>query len=242
MPKIRNVSRGSIAACVTVTVAHGPLANLMAATAVSSTSRSKIDVGREANGLAHRTEERQQQLEAVAAEVEHRTAAGLRPFDEPVALVVGLRVEAFEGVNLGEDRSADFAAAQNLAHAGDDGIEMAIVGNAEPHVIGRGGGDHAIAVGDVERHRLLAEHVLPRLGGRDRLRGVQVHRRGEIHGVDRRVADEIFPARVPAVGTERLSQTPQPGPHARGSPPSACCPAHPAAPPPRASGRCHRRL
>ncbi len=32
--------------------------------------------------------------------------------------------------------------------------------------------------------------------------GVQVHRRGEIHGVNHRVADEIFPARVPALGAE----------------------------------------
>ena len=60
------------------------------------------------------------------------------------------------------------------------------------------------------RHRLLAEDVLPRLGRGNRLRGVQVHRRGDVDGVDRRVADEIFPARVPALGAERPAQTPPP--------------------------------
>ena len=41
VPKISSVSRGSIAACVTTSVATGPLSNCNEAVATSSTSRSK---------------------------------------------------------------------------------------------------------------------------------------------------------------------------------------------------------
>ena len=49
---------------------------------------------------------------------------------------------------------------------------MTIVRHAEPDVVRAARGDHAIALADVQRHRLLAEHMLARLGGGDGLRGV----------------------------------------------------------------------
>jgi hypothetical protein len=73
---------------------------------------------------------------------------------------------------------------------------VAVVGDAEPHAIGAPRGDHPVAGGEVERHRLLAQHVLARFGGCDGLIGVQVNRRRDVDGVDSRVADALAPVGV----------------------------------------------
>jgi hypothetical protein len=67
----------------------------------------------------------------MAAEIHHGTAAGLTFRDEPRARVIGLRIERLERVDLGEDRIADGARREDLLDARDDGIEAAVVGDAE---------------------------------------------------------------------------------------------------------------
>ena len=157
----------------------------------------------EPHSLTDRAEEREQQLEAVAAEVEHRPAARFRPLDEPVAFFVRLRIEPFERVDLREDGLPDLTGREERSHARDDRIEVAVVGDTEGDAMRAARGDHPLALADVHRHRFLAEDVLARLGRGDRLLGVEPHRRGHVDGVDAGIADEILPPRMPTVGAAR---------------------------------------
>ena len=51
---------------------------------------------------------------------------------------------------------------------------MTVVRDSAAHAVGPARGHHSIALGDVERHRLLAENVFAGFGGRDRLFGVEM--------------------------------------------------------------------
>ena len=147
------------------------------------------DVGGQSHRLANRPEERQQQLDPMAAEVEHRSAAGDVAPHEPVALLVRLRVETLERVDLGEHRLADLSRRQDLAHAGDDRIEVPIVGDAELDAAWRA---HAAIIRSHSatsmRHRLLAEDVLAGFRRGDGLRRVEVHGRRNVDRVDSWIA------------------------------------------------------
>jgi len=58
----------------------------------------------------------------------------------------------------------------------------------------------------MHRHRLLAEHVLAGLRRRDRLRGVEVHRRRDVHGVDVGIGDQVAPVRIPAARADLVRE------------------------------------
>ena len=88
----------------TVTVAQGPARERHRRDGRVLHFAIEDDVRCQACRLANRPEEREQQLEAMAAEVEHRSAAGDRALDEPVAFLVRLRVETLERIDLGDDR------------------------------------------------------------------------------------------------------------------------------------------
>ena len=64
------------------------------------------DVRREAVDLGHLSEQVQQHLDAVAAEVGHRPAARLAPSHQPGARVIGPRVEGLEGLRPGPGTGA----------------------------------------------------------------------------------------------------------------------------------------
>src|SRR5439155_25669530 len=59
---------------------------------------------------------------------------------------------------------------------------------------------------DVHRHRLLAEHVLAGLCGRDRLLGVKAHRRRDVHRVDVGIGDQVAPAPIPAARADLVRE------------------------------------
>src|SRR6185369_16377455 len=99
-------------------------------------------------------------LDPVAAEIEHRSAAGSVLFHEPMARMVCLGIEVFEGVYLGQNRFSDFAGLNDFLRAFDNRIEMAIVGDTQRYLIRVTGSDHSIAFPWVHRQRLFAEHLL----------------------------------------------------------------------------------
>ena len=127
-------------------------------------------------------------VEAVDADVHHRSAAGQRPVEPPL---VGRGVEAV----LGEDqrRLAEHAGLHRLDGFQIVRLEMAAI--ADHQLLARllGGGDHRLAFGDRDRHRLLAHHMFAGLVRADRVFGV--HRVGQ-HDIDdvdvRIVADPVI--------------------------------------------------
>ena len=108
-PEDLSVSCRSAAACVTADIAHGPRSNCSSAAAVSSTSRSKTDVRGDAAVAAHRTEQMQQHLQPMAAEIHHRPAAGIGPVQQPAPRLARRRIEPLERVHLREHRLPDLA-------------------------------------------------------------------------------------------------------------------------------------
>ena len=72
-------------------------------------------------------------------------------------------------------------AARAAANAGG---EAAVEPDLQHDVRLLGRGDGAVGVGEGHRHRLLAEHVLARGGGRDDEVGVAARGRGDQHAVD----------------------------------------------------------
>ena len=138
------------------------------------------------------------------------------PAHQPRARVIGAGVEGLEGLGVGQHRLADLARRQELAEAGDHGVVVTVVRDAQPHAVGSGGRDHALASGRVEGHRLLAENVLAGLRGSDRLLGVQVHRRRQVDGVDLGVLQHVTPVGVPANRRRGAPRTPRPAPRGHG--------------------------
>ncbi len=166
---------------------------------MSSTSRSrKRTLSRKATRFGERPQQVEKHLDAVAAEVGHGPATGLAPAQQPRARVIGPGVEGLEGLDLGQHRLADLARRDEPPQAGDQRVVVPVVRDAQPHAVGTGGRQHPLAGGDVEGHRLLAQHVLARLGGGDRLLGVEAHRRRQVDGVDLAVLQHVPPVHVPA--------------------------------------------
>ena len=67
------------------------------------------DVRREPGDPPRRSEEIEQHLESMAAEVHHRPAAGARAIEQPAPRTVGGRSERLERLHLGEDGHSDAA-------------------------------------------------------------------------------------------------------------------------------------
>jgi hypothetical protein len=123
----------------------------------------------------------------VDAEVQ-QGAAALGRVPQPVA-----RVEGDPEAEVGRDRPdlADGAARQGLAQADDRGLE------ARPHRLHDEdpacacGVDHLLGTGERDREGLLHQQVLARLDGRERDAVVLPVRRGDVHRVDVRVAEQL---------------------------------------------------
>ena len=157
------------------------------------------DIRRQPNRLPNGAAEQiEQHLDSMAAEIHHRPSAGYGRLQQPGTRMIRAWIEVLEGVQLGEHRLPDFAGRDDLLHAHDRRIEPAVVRDAEGHAMRAARRDHAIAFGSGHRHRLLAEHVLARLGGGNRLRRVKGHRCGDVDALDVSVCDEILPLPVPS--------------------------------------------
>jgi hypothetical protein len=115
-------------------------------------------------------------------------------------------IEALERVDVRDHRLADVARLEEALDARHARIEVAVVGDAQDDAMGPADRNHPIAVGHIHRHRLLAEHVLPRFGGGDCLLGVQMDRRGDVHGLDVSIVQELAPVCVPAGRAEFLRE------------------------------------
>ena len=83
---------------------------------------------------------------------------------------------------------------------------MAVVRDAERNAVRARGREHALARAHVQRHRLLAEHVLAGLRGSHGLLGVPAHGGREVDGVDARIAEHLAPVGVPAAGPMSLGE------------------------------------
>ena len=175
---------------MTVTVAQGPLSKVIAATAVSSTSRSKTTFA--VSPTVRRTGPKSESNSSRRWQPKSNIgpAARLRPLDEPVACLRAAADEQFERVNLREDGLPDLTGREQRAHARDNRIEVAVIGDSEGDAMRAARGNHPLALAHVQRHRFLAEDVLARLGRGDRLLGMEPHRRGNIDGVDAGIKDE----------------------------------------------------
>ena len=159
-------------------------------------------VGGDGGRPAHGAEQMHQHFQAVAAEVHHRAPAGPGRIQQPSARVARCGIEILEGVHLREDRLPDVAGLQHRLDAQDHGIEMTVIGDAQPDVMRAAGRDHAIAFRRGHRHRLLAQDMLAGFGGRDRLLCVDVHRRRDVDAVHIGIRDELLPARIPSAGAD----------------------------------------
>ena len=138
----------------------------------------------------------------MAAEIEHRAAPCELALQKPGPWMVGRQIEPLERVDLRVHRIADLARVDESLHALDKRVEVTIVRDPEKHVVRPAGRNHAVAFRNVEAHRLFAEDVLPRFCGRDRLLGVKVDGRGDIHGVHGRIDDHVAPIRVERRGAK----------------------------------------
>jgi hypothetical protein len=69
---------------------------------------------------------------------------------------------------------------------------------------------HAIAVGDIHRHGLFAEHVLAVFGCFDGVEAMHEHRSGEIDGVDLRIGKDFSRVRTSLGDAMPLLKLPEP--------------------------------
>lgn len=160
--------------------------------------------------IAYRPAQVEQHLDAMTAEVEHGSSPRLLPAHQPVPRMIRCRVEVFERIYLRHHQRADLAGVQDVLDPRDNGIEPAIVCHAERDVVRPACRDHGVALATVHRHGLLAEHMLARFRGGDRLRCVQAHGRGDVHGIDVRIREQLrrggIPARCTELSCERFSE------------------------------------
>ena len=94
-------------------------------------------------------------------------------------------------IGLGQQELANGSVGDQLLRAQQLGVEPAVVGNPQqPAVVARRD-RHLLGLGQVESHRLFAQHLLARAQGGDRLLGVQRHRRRYIDRVDGGIAERL---------------------------------------------------
>jgi hypothetical protein len=92
-----------------------------------------------------------------------------------------------EDLYVGVNRLSDPAFGHELLDASDHRIEVAVVGDSEPHKRLIADPHHALALGQVHRHRLFAQHMLSRIRRSNCQRGVQIGWRGDVHGFHLRI-------------------------------------------------------
>jgi hypothetical protein len=148
--------------------------------------------------VGQRSQEVEENLDAVTAEVRHRPASGLGAAEEPGPRVLGPGIEGLERLHGREHGVAELAFVQERAQPAHERVVVAVVSDGETHAVLPRGRDHALAGGGIERHRLLAEDMLARLRRRHRLLGVEPHGCRHVDGVDPLVAHELAPVGVRA--------------------------------------------
>lgn len=72
---------------------------------------------------------------------------------------------------------------------------MTVIGNAQLHIVGAAGGDHAITFFDIHRHWFFAQHMLARFSRRNGLRCVKINWCGNVNGINLRIAHLTHPNR-----------------------------------------------
>ena len=153
------------------------------------------------------------EVDHVRAEVAERARAGLLAHEAP-GLGVGhaplLQVAAAEVADL-----AQLARLDQLAREPDRGDEAVVEGG---HVLDAGRGDappDLVALVGGATERLLADHVLARLGGGDRRLGVEVVRAAVVEELDLRVGDELAPVGDVTLEAEASPPPRRPPPRSR---------------------------
>jgi hypothetical protein len=116
----------------------------------------------------------------------------------------GRRVAAGDPREL---RLADLPGRHGGGHGLVGRVEAAVEADLERHAGGVDGGERAVDLGEVERHRLLAEDRLAGLRRRDDQLGVRVGRRADRDGVDVGRVEQLVEVRRHD-GAERLGHRP----------------------------------
>ena len=182
---------------VASSVPTAPFANLTVDSTASSTSRSGMNVLHEASDLVDLADEVAREVDDVGGEVSERARACLGAVEPPhlgVGVAPVLEVAAAEVADLAELAGVDQLARE--AHRGDE----AVVEGAEVlHARRRDPAPDLVALVRVAAERLLADDVLPRLGGGDRRLGVERVRAEVVEQPDRRIGHELLPVRRPAL-------------------------------------------
>ena len=202
VPNRSSVSWRSAAACVTASIPDAPRSNCRSAVAVSSTSRSRATVEttlvtrRTGPSRCSRTSSRWHPKSAIGPPPDsdrwrsHDRGSPGRGSNGSKALI-----SANTGVPISP------ASMRCLIRA-DHRVEATIVRDPQRHATGPAGGNHAIAFGEVHRHRFLAEHVLAGLSRRNRLLGMEANRRRHVHRIDFRIGQQVAPVRIPPPGAD----------------------------------------
>ena len=115
---------------------------------------------------------------------------------DPPALQVRRQVDRVEHAR--EQRPADPAGLDRLAHGAVGGGVAQMVVGAHHHARRPAGRHHLAGVGQGHRQRLLAQHVLAGRGRRQRLREVQLVGGADVDDLDRRIGQQRLDAVVAA--------------------------------------------
>ena len=133
----------------------------------------------------------------------HVPRLGRHPLRERGALLAAAVPHPVVAAGDRDESARDLpAVAVEREHLGEDvvGVAAPLVAGLERDARLLRHARHRLALGDGERHRLLAEHVLAGLHRGDGDDGVPVVGRADAHGVDRRVGDHVAPVEHLAAG------------------------------------------
>src|SRR5262249_28747564 len=139
------------------------------------------DVGATAQAAHHAAGDRSDEIEVVrslapqdaAAEFGHQLFGGTWAV-EPIV----------ETPAVDHAEPAEFAGARHLAQAQHARLEAMFDVDAQQYAVALRGGDHLLGSRDVDRHRLLDEHVLLVLQSHARVFGVEPVRRRNVNEID----------------------------------------------------------
>ena len=196
---------------VASTVPTAPLSNVTAASSASSTSPVRHEGVDEPGDRRDLADEEAREIDHVRAEVAEGARSRLLGLEAPrgegrvVAPV--LEVAAAEVADLAELAGLDQLAGQ--PHRRHEAVVEAaqVLDARRRHAL-----PDLVALVGVAAERLLAEHVLARLGRGDRRLGVQRVGAAVVEQADRRVGDEVAPVGRPALVAELGGDRPRPRP------------------------------
>ena len=126
-------------------------------------------------------------LDAVAADVEERSAAALDLVADVGRVVVEVAEESCDGAQL-----ADAAGAEEFAHAEPLRVAADHEGFADLDAGAVADGEEGPGFGDSEADRFFAEHVLAGFGGLDGPGDVELVGQGIVDGVDVGIGEQFF--------------------------------------------------